>query len=182
MYLVPFAGISFLWFMGAVRDRLGDKEDKFFATLFLGSGFLFVGMLFVLAALAGGLLELAAEHQGHPPLQVWEFGRPTAYNLLTTCAMRMAGVFAIATSTIALHTGLLLRWLALTGFLVGLLSLFAVGPCPGSNSRSRSGSSQSTSISLPFHDRPARRIVNAIFDTVDPIRSATAMQRLSTRC
>ena len=130
MYLVPFAGISFLWFMGAVRDRLGEKEDKFFATLFLGSGFLFVGMLFVLAALAGGLLELAAQHQGHPPLQVWEFGRPTAYNLLTTCAMRMAGVFAIATSTIALRTGLLFRWLALTGFLVGLLSLFAVGPVP----------------------------------------------------
>jgi hypothetical protein len=114
--------------MGAVRDRLGDKEDKFFATLFLGSGFLFVGMLFVLAALAGGLLELAAEHQGRPPLPVWEFGRPTAYNLLTTCAMRMAGVFAIATSTIALRTGLLFRWPALTGFLVGLLSLFAVGP------------------------------------------------------
>ena len=130
MHLVPFAGISFLWFMGAVRDRLGEKEDKFFATLFLGSGFLFVGMLFVLAALAGGLLELAAQHQGHPPLQVWEFGRPTAYNLLTTCAMRMAGVFAIATSTIALRTGLLFRWLALTGFLVGLLSLFAVGPVP----------------------------------------------------
>ena len=117
MYLVPFAGISFLWFMGAVRDRLGEKEDKFFATLFLGSGFLFVGMLFVLAALAGGLLELAAQHQGRPPLQVWEFGRPTAYNLLTTCAMRMAGVFAIATSTIALRTGLLFHWLALTGFL-----------------------------------------------------------------
>ena len=87
-------------------------------------------MLFVLAALGGGLLELAAEHQGRPPLQVWEFGRPTAYNLLTTCVMRMAGVFAIATSTIALRTGLFHRWLALTGFLVGLLSLFAVGPVP----------------------------------------------------
>ena len=128
--LVPFAGISFLWFIGALRDRLGDKEDKFFATLFLGSGFLFVGMLFVLAALGGGLLELAAEHQGSPPLQVWEFGRPTAYSLLTTCAMRMAGVLAFATSTIALHTGLFHRWLALTGFLVGLLSLLAVGPVP----------------------------------------------------
>src|SRR6478609_8381132 len=63
--------------------------------------------------------------QGH-----WEFGRPAAYIVLTTCAMRMAGVFAIATSTIALRTGLLFRWLALTGFLVGLLSLFAVGPVP----------------------------------------------------
>ena len=127
--LVPFAGISFLWFMGAVRDRLGDKEDKFFATLFLGSGFLFVGMLFVLAALAGGLSSWPQSIKAarHCRCGSW---RPTAYNLLTTCAMRMAGVFAIATSTIALRTGLLFRWLALTGFLVGLLSLFAVGPVP----------------------------------------------------
>jgi hypothetical protein len=42
----------------------------------------------------------------------------------------MAGVFAIATSTIALRTGLFHRWLALTGFVVGLLSLFAVGSLP----------------------------------------------------
>ena len=66
MYLVPFAGISFLWFMGAVRDRLGEKEDKFFATLFLGSGFLFVGMLFVLAALAGGLGAVRPALEAHP--------------------------------------------------------------------------------------------------------------------
>jgi hypothetical protein len=48
--------------------------------------------------------------------------------------MRMAGVFAIATSTIALRTGLLFRWPALAGFLVGLLSLFAVGPVRTMNS------------------------------------------------
>src|ERR1039458_527446 len=52
--LVPFAGIAFLWFMGVVRDRIGRHEDRFFATVFLGSGLLFVGMLFVAAAFAGG--------------------------------------------------------------------------------------------------------------------------------
>ena len=35
--LVPFAGIAFLWFIGALRDRLGHLEDRFFATVFLGS-------------------------------------------------------------------------------------------------------------------------------------------------
>ena len=40
MNLVPFAGIAFLWFVGALRDRLGAREDRFFATLFLGSGLL----------------------------------------------------------------------------------------------------------------------------------------------
>jgi hypothetical protein len=30
--LVPFAGIAFLWFIGVVRDRVGEREDRFFAT------------------------------------------------------------------------------------------------------------------------------------------------------
>jgi hypothetical protein len=36
--LVPFAGIAFLWFVGVLRDRIGAREDRFFATVFLGSG------------------------------------------------------------------------------------------------------------------------------------------------
>ena len=35
--LVPFAGIAFLWFIGVVRDRIGQREDRFFATVFLGN-------------------------------------------------------------------------------------------------------------------------------------------------
>src|SRR6185437_10759148 len=37
MNLVPFAGVAFLWFVGVLRDRLGAREDRFFATVFLGS-------------------------------------------------------------------------------------------------------------------------------------------------
>lgn len=33
--LMPFAGIAFLWFIGVVRDRLADAEDRLFATVFL---------------------------------------------------------------------------------------------------------------------------------------------------
>ena len=54
--LVPFAGIAFLWFIGVLRARLGEREDKFFATVFLGSGLLFLAMLFTAAALAGALI------------------------------------------------------------------------------------------------------------------------------
>jgi len=58
--LVPFAGIAFLWFIGVVRDRIGQREDRFFASVFLGSGLLFVAMLFAAAAFAGGLIALAS--------------------------------------------------------------------------------------------------------------------------
>ena len=40
--LVLFAGIAFLWFMGLLRNRVGTLEDQFFATVFLGSGLLFL--------------------------------------------------------------------------------------------------------------------------------------------
>src|SRR5829696_7969607 len=43
--LLPFAAVAFLWFIGFLRDRLGQREDRFFATMFLGSGLLFLSML-----------------------------------------------------------------------------------------------------------------------------------------
>ena len=56
--LHPFAGIAFLWFIAVVRNRLGALEDRFFATVFFGSGVLYVPMVFTSAALAGGLIRV----------------------------------------------------------------------------------------------------------------------------
>lgn len=50
--LVPFAGIAFLWFIGVLRDPIGEREDRFFATVFLGTSLLFVAMMFVAVAVA----------------------------------------------------------------------------------------------------------------------------------
>ena len=54
--LMPFAGICFLWFIGVVRDGLGRFEDKFFASVFLGSGLLFLAMIFVSSAVGVALV------------------------------------------------------------------------------------------------------------------------------
>src|SRR5262249_26276215 len=56
LYLTPFAGIAFLWFVAAVRSRIGIHEDRLFATVFLAAGILFVAMLFAAAATAGASL------------------------------------------------------------------------------------------------------------------------------
>ena len=61
LQLLPFAGIAFLWFIGVLRDRIGSGEDRFFATVFLGSGLLLVAMFFTSGAVAGGLISTAAE-------------------------------------------------------------------------------------------------------------------------
>ncbi len=66
--LIPFWGIFFLWFVGAVRAHIGEGEDRFFATIVLGSGLLFIAMLFVFGALFGALISLAGLYDGDPPL------------------------------------------------------------------------------------------------------------------
>ncbi|WP_329569040.1 hypothetical protein [Streptomyces sp. NBC_01361] len=116
--LLPFAGIAFLWFMGALREQAGEGEDRFVSTVFLGSGLVFVATLFGAAAAAGTVLD---ESQQHPP-----FGRHFAYALLTTYAMRMAAVFIITTSTIGRRLGTLPRALVALGYLAGL-TLLVVG-------------------------------------------------------
>ncbi|MFJ8164737.1 hypothetical protein ACIRBY_27950 [Streptomyces sp. NPDC096136] len=113
--IVPFAGIFFLWFMGALRAHAGEGEDRFVATVFLGSGYVFIATLFVAAAAAGTVLQEA----GSPTA----FGRPFAYTVLSTYAMRMAAVFAFSTSTIARRLGVFPRPLVLLGFAAGLVLL-----------------------------------------------------------
>ena len=45
--VVPFAGIAFLWFIGVVREQLAEIEDRLFSTVFLGSGLLFLALMFL---------------------------------------------------------------------------------------------------------------------------------------
>jgi hypothetical protein len=125
--LIPFAGILFLWFMGAVRARIGEAEDKFFATVFLGSGLLFVATLFGAAASAGGLLVTAGASGADSKMQLWSFGRHFTFSLLTTYSMRMAAVFTFSTSNIGHRLGVLPRWLSFLGYLVALTLLLVTG-------------------------------------------------------
>ncbi|SFE23999.1 hypothetical protein [Streptomyces mirabilis] len=117
--ILPFAGIFFLWFMGAVRARVGDAEDRFIATVFMGSGLVFVATMFAAGAAAGSVLS-----------QPSGFGRDFAYTLMTTYALRMAAVFVFTTSTIGHRLGVLPRPLAVFGYLAGLVLLVAGSSLP----------------------------------------------------
>jgi|GEM_PF-122675 len=125
--LVPFAGIAFLWFIGVLRDRIGEREDRFFATVFLGSGLLFVGMLFVAAAVAGGLIAEASQPSGPPGADTVALSRNVNGILVNIYAMRMAAVFTLTTVTIARRTKIVARWLTVAGIAVALILLVGVG-------------------------------------------------------
>jgi hypothetical protein len=117
--LMPFAGICFLWFIGVVRANLGRFEDKFFATVTLGSGLLFLAMMFAASAVGVGLVESRHYSVGGTG-EVGIFGQMLLLDLSKTYALRMAAVFMISLATIWLRTGLMPRWLVVVTYLAAL--------------------------------------------------------------
>ena len=125
--LVPFAGVAFLWFIGVLRDRLGDQEDRFFASVFFGSALLFLAMLFVAAAVTGAVVLVAASTEANELINsaTFRFARAATYIVMNVYAIKMAAVFMISMSTVVIYTGIAPRWIALTGYL--LASTLLVG-------------------------------------------------------
>lgn len=124
--IMPFAGIAFLWFMGVVRDGLGGYEDKFFSTVFIGSGLLFLAMMFVTMGIGAGLEatnNLVVDASAHS--EVATFGQMVLLAVSKTYALRMAAVFMISLATIWLKTGLMPKWLVGVTYFVALCLIVA---------------------------------------------------------
>ena len=117
--LMPFAGICFLWFIGVVRANLGRFEDKFFATVTLGSGLLFLAMMFAASAVGVGLVESRHYSVGGTG-EVGIFGQMLLLKLSKTYALRMAAVFMMSLATIWLRTALMPRWMVVVSYLAAL--------------------------------------------------------------
>ncbi len=126
--LLPFAGIAFLWFIGVVRDRLGQHEDRFFATVFFGSGLLFLAMLFASAALAGGILAMYGTNPAQLIMSgIYTYGRMVTYEMMNVYTLKMAGVFMMSMSTLSLRTGITPRWMAIIGFALAIFLILSLG-------------------------------------------------------
>jgi hypothetical protein len=122
--LIPFAGISFLWFIGVIRSRLGAHEDKLFATVFLGSGLLFVGLLFTTASFLGtGLIlyDRGVDVSADTMLTLQVLAR----QLMGVFGARMAAVFALSVSSVGLRMGLVPRWLVVVGYATAVVLLLS---------------------------------------------------------
>jgi hypothetical protein len=123
--LMPFAGIFFLWFIGVVRARLGRLEDQFFSAVFLGSGLIFLAMVFVAAGVAGALvLGYARDPQSFAGSTTYYFARDIITQIFSIYALRMAAVFLLSQATLWLRTKVMPRWMAVLTYPVALLLLF----------------------------------------------------------
>ena len=117
-----------------LRDRIGAGEDRFFATVFLGSGLLFVAMFFVSGAMAAGLISTAADASSAGRLgSLWPFGRRSTASLASVYGLRMAAVFTISATTLATRLRLVPRWLAVLGYATAACCSSASVSCRGSN-------------------------------------------------
>lgn len=125
--LIPFAGIAFLWFIGVIRDRIGELEDRFFSTVFFGSGLLFLGMTFVAAAIGGAMLSTyAIEPSGMIESGLYSFSRNTMYRIANFYAIKMASVFMISLGTIWIRTQTMPRALAVITYAMALVMIVSV--------------------------------------------------------
>lgn len=128
--LIPFAGIAFLWFTGVIRDRLGEHEDQFFATIFLGSGIIEVILLFFWGAVFGAVIVTRlVPTVGAAENQMAYFGFALMNEIIGNYALRISGIYMTAIATIWIRTGVMPRWLIIItyvlaiGFLVAAQSL-----------------------------------------------------------
>jgi hypothetical protein len=109
-----------------VRDGLGRYEDRFFASVFFGSGLLFLAMMFVASAVGAALVVsrgVAIDPVARNELAV--FGQTLLLIVSKTYAVKMGAVFMISLATIWLKTGLMPRWLVFGTYLTAATLLIA---------------------------------------------------------
>ena len=125
LYLIPFAGIAFLWLLAALRRRIGRSEDQFYATVLLGSGLLFVAMLFASAA-AATASTVGTELPDERAYDAYILGRTIARAFFYVFATKMAAAFMLVASTIIRQTRVMPRWFALAGVVAGIALLVTI--------------------------------------------------------
>lgn len=124
--LACVAAIEFLWFVAVVRRRLGDREDRFFATVFFGSGIVYVTVWLVgSAVLAGPAIAVTMLDAAEVTASSASLAAGVAAALLLVVGPRIAAVFIFTTSTVILRSEVLPSWLAVAGYLAGIVLFIA---------------------------------------------------------
>ena len=116
--MISFAGIAFLWFTGVMRDRLGDQEDRFFATIFLSSGIILVILFFMWGAILSAIVntEILITTQVATHLYIFVF--TLMDEILGNYALRAASIYMFAICTLWTKTGVMPRWLTILTYIL----------------------------------------------------------------
>jgi len=130
LYLIPFAGIAFLWFVASMHEWMiqrAGRQDRLLSSVQQGSGLLFVALSFCSVA-AGASIAISLQYLGTPiPGPQTASQLPgLGYTLFFVYALRAAGMFTLVTSRFAQSTNVFPRWLSIVGYLVGIVLMLSV--------------------------------------------------------
>jgi hypothetical protein len=126
LQVLVIANIAFLWFVGVVRGRVGDREPRLFGTVFFGSSVLLAGSLFTGAALLAAPSVLVEVSGKMPDPAAASLSRAAAAVMLAVFAPRIATLVMFSTASLGRVTGALPRWLVLLTFLLGIAAFVNV--------------------------------------------------------
>lgn len=126
LYVMPFAGIAFIWFAVALRmwvQAASRRVSVLLSNIQFVSGILYVALLFAAAASTSVLAASVEFADGDiDPIAAHQF--PVfGSSLMLVFALRMAAMFVLTTSTIGRTSGVLPRWFAMSGYAVGAFLL-----------------------------------------------------------
>lgn len=127
--LTALSAIAFMWFVAVIRRRIGDRENRFFGTVFLGSAILLAGS-WLTAGMAYAAPALSAHEYGIGPdssdIALWQAAGVTVDSIIAT---RLEAVFIMSSTNVARLSGAFNKWVVYAGYAVGLTMILI--PLPG---------------------------------------------------
>ena len=126
--LIVISAIAFLWFVAVIRRRVGERENRFFGTVFVGSALLLAATWIIAAALVAT-----------PALSPYLFGvapeftdialfQAAGITVASVAGTRLSAVFMISTTTVGRMSETFPRYLVIGGYAVGLVLLLVPLP------------------------------------------------------
>lgn len=126
LQVLVMSTIAFLWFVGVVRGRLGDREPRLFGTVFFGSSLLLAAMLFVGTALLSAPAVLVAIGERTPDPAAVSVTRAAAAVVLSVFAPRITTLVMFSTASLGRATGALPNWLIVVTYVIGVVEFVNV--------------------------------------------------------
>ncbi len=126
LQVLVFSTIAFLWFVGVVRGRIGDREPKLFGTVFLGASILLAALVFLGATLLAAPAVQVVVADKAPDPGAASLLRAAAAAVLTVFLPRVATLVMFSTASLGRATGALPRWLVVVTFVIGAYELVNV--------------------------------------------------------
>ncbi len=128
LYVMPFAGIAFVWFIVALRmweEGSAHRRSVLQSNLQLISGIVYVALFFVAAAASSVVAASVHFAEGGIDPDVARQFPVYGTTVFFVFAFRMAAMFVFTTSAILLRAGILPRWFAWGGYAVATFLLLS---------------------------------------------------------